>query len=234
MTDRSTDWKKGHCWTWREFTALLLLECVIVIGFIKFVVKPMYLQWLGDELYSGTLMGLTIAIVLMIGVYVIALRPIKLSWSEVGVRSFSVKEWGRILLWTLVLIVGSTIVMVLTSYIGNTYDNSKTEAIQDNVTVFSIFIAFASAVIISPVYEEIFYRGFIYRWLRARSGVGGALIWSSLIFTVAHIPTFNAMPANFLGGIILAWAYERTNSIWPAVWVHGLTNAFFLILSLVL
>lgn len=234
MTDHLTHWKQRDNWTWKEFVALLLLEFVFVIGFIKFVVKPVYAQWLGDELYSGTLTGLTIAIVLMLGVYFIGLRPKKLSWSEVGLRSFPAKDWWRILLWTFLLIIGSTIVMILTSYIGNTFETSKTESIQQNVTVFSVFIAFASAVIISPIYEEIFYRGFIYRWLRTRLGIGWAMFLSASLFTIVHIPTYNAMPANFLGGIIFAWAYERTNSVWPAVWVHGLTNGLFLLLTLVM
>ena len=123
--------------------------------------------------------------------------------------------------------------MVLTSYIGNTYENSKTEAIQQNLTMFHFSIAFVSAAVISPIYEEIFYRGFIYRWLRTRIGLGSAILLSSLIFTIVHIPTYNAMPANFLGGVIFAWAYERTNSIWPGAIIHGLVNGVFLLLTVI-
>ncbi|GAA0388652.1 type II CAAX endopeptidase family protein [Paenibacillus motobuensis] len=233
MNNSMTVWKKRDHWTWREFVALLLLEFVFVIGVLKFAVKPVYAKWLGNELYAGTLLGLTIAIVLTLGVYLVALRPKRLSWSEVGLRSFSVKDWGHIVLFTLLLIVGSTVIMVLTSYIGNTYENSKTEAIQQNLTMFHFSIAFVSAAVISPIYEEIFYRGFIYRWLRTRIGLGSAILLSSLIFTIVHIPTYNAMPANFLGGVIFAWAYERTNSIWPGAIIHGLVNGVFLLLTVI-
>lgn len=231
MNSSMINWKKQDDWTWKEFAALLVLEFVFVIGFLKFTVKPVYSEWLGDELYAGTLMGLTIAAVLLLGVYFIALRPKRLSWSEVGVRSFSAKHWGRILLWTVLLIMGSVLLMVLTSFIGNTYENSKTEAMQQNVTFLTVFIAFVSAAIISPLYEEIFYRGFLYRWLRTRIGMRGAIFLSSLIFTIVHIPTYNAMPVNFLSGIVFAWAYERTNSIWPAVIVHGLVNGVAVVLT---
>ncbi|UNK18024.1 CPBP family intramembrane metalloprotease [Paenibacillus sp. N3/727] len=231
MNSSVTKWKEQDNWTWKEFVALLLLEFVFVIGFIKFVVKPAYTQWLGNELYSGTLTGLTIAVVLTAGLYWVALRPKRLSWSELGVRSFPAKDWGRILLWTLLLIVGSVLVMVLTSFIGNTYENSKTEAMQQNVTFFTVLIAFVSAAIISPLYEEIFYRGFLYRWLRTRLGMRWAILLSSLIFTVIHIPTYNAMPVNFLGGVVFAWAYERSNSIWPAVIIHGLVNGIAVMLT---
>lgn len=231
MNKKDTNWKDQDPWGLKEFLLMILLEFVFVIGCIKFLVKPIYSHWLDNELYSGTLMGLTIAIVLVSGVYFIILRPKKLSWSEVGIRSFSIKDWKFIVLLTIILLVGDVIVMELTSFIGNSYENSKTEAIQQNLNFFTILIAFISAAVISPVYEEIFYRGFLYRWLRTRFGMMGAIFLSSLIFTIIHIPTYNAMPVNFLSGIVFAWAYERTNSIWPSVIIHGLTNGIMVLLT---
>lgn len=110
-------------------------------------------------------------------------------------------------------------------------ENSKTEAMQQSITFFTVLIAFISAAVISPIYEEIFYRGFLYRWVRTRLGFVGAIILSSFIFTIAHIPTYNVMPVNFLSGIIFALAYERTNSIWPSVIIHGLTNGIMVLLT---
>jgi len=108
------------------------------------------------------------------------------------------------------------IIFVLTSFTGNTWENSKTEALQQNITFFSVVIAFISAAVISPIYEEVSYRGFIYRWLRTRIGYSGAVMLSSIILSIVHIPTYNVMPITFFNGIIFALAYERTNSIWPS------------------
>ncbi|PGE90290.1 CPBP family intramembrane glutamic endopeptidase, partial [Bacillus toyonensis] len=72
----------------------------------------------------------------------------------------------------------------------------------------------------------------LYRWLRTRFGMMWAIFLSSLIFTIIHIPTYNAMPVNFLSGIVFAWAYERTNSIWPSVIIHGLTNGIMVLLTI--
>ncbi|WP_419959474.1 CPBP family intramembrane glutamic endopeptidase [Psychrobacillus sp. BM2] len=33
---------------------------------------------------------------------------------------------------------------------------------------------------------------------------------SSLIFTIAHFPTLNAMLVNFINGVVFAWVYEKT------------------------
>lgn len=224
-------WKEQDPWGWKEFVLLMLLEFALVIGCIKFVVKPLYSDWLDNELYAGTLMGFTIAIILLSGVYLIALRPKKLSWSEVGVKPFAVKDWKVIIIYSGLLFVGAVIIVVLTSFIGNSWENSKTEAMQQNATFLTIWIAFISAAIISPIYEEIFYRGFLYRWLRTRIGFSGALLLSSLIFTIIHIPTYNVMPVNFFSGILFALAYERTHSIWPSVLIHGLTNGVMVLLA---
>ncbi|MDN4525966.1 CPBP family intramembrane glutamic endopeptidase [Fictibacillus fluitans] len=231
MNENVLYWKKHDQWGLREFLFMMLLEFVVVIGCIKFLIKPIYTQWFDNELYAGTLTGLTIAIVLLSGLYFIVLRPTHLSWSEVGLRPMVMKDWKTILWLTIILIVGDVIVMVLTSFIGNTFENSKTAAMQQDVNFLTVLIAFVSAAVISPVYEEIFFRGFLYRWLRTRLGFLGAMLLSSLIFTIIHIPTYNAMPVNFLSGIIFAWAYERTNTIWPSVIIHGLTNGIMVLLT---
>lgn len=176
-------------WTWKEFTLLLLLEFIFVIVVVKYGVQSLYQTWFNNTLYSGTLTGLTIAIVLMVGLYFIALRPQKLSWGEVGIKKFSAKYWWKILIWLLITVVLSVAVLVLTSALGNSIDNSKTESLQQNINWFTILIGIISAGIISPIYEEIFYRGFIYRWIRVRLGVKWGILLSSLIFTIGHFPT---------------------------------------------
>ncbi|MGD6855971.1 CPBP family intramembrane glutamic endopeptidase [Bacillus infantis] len=231
MEEDQVNWKKQDPWGWREFILLMLLEFIIVIGVVKLIVQPLYAEWLKDDLYAGTLTGLTIAVILMAGIYFIALRPKRLSWREAGVKAFSPKDWKLIGLYSVALLIGAVLIVVLTSFIGNSWENSKTEAMQQNVTFFTVLIAFISAAVISPIYEEIFYRGFLYRWLRTRMGLTGALLLSSLIFTIIHIPTYNVMPVNFFSGILFALAYERTGSIWPSILIHGLTNGFMVLLT---
>ncbi|WP_289355499.1 type II CAAX endopeptidase family protein [Paenibacillus sp. S-12] len=224
-------WKKSDPWTWREMLALQALEFVFVIVVIKYPLQQLYVEWFDNTLYAGTLTGLTIAITLILGTYFIALRPKSLSWVDVGVRAFPARVWWKIIGWILLLIIFSLAAVYLTSLLGNTVENSKTESLKQNVTLFTLFLGIVSAGIISPVYEEIFYRGFIYRWLRTRVGMGGAILISALIFTAAHYPTTNAMPVNFIGGVIFAWAYERTGSVVPAILVHSFTNTIGVLLT---
>lgn len=231
MKTRNMNLNENDHWGLKEFILLLLLEFVIGVGIIKFVIKPIYDLWIGHELYALALMGITIAITLLLGIYFIALRPKKLPWSDVGLRKFALKDWKSIFLYSIILLVGTVIIVLITSFLGNSIDNSKTDTFQQDVTTFTFLITFISAAIISPIYEEIFYRGFIYRWLRTRVGLIWAILLSSTIFTAIHIPTYNAMPVNFFSGIIFALTYEKTNSIWPAVIVHGSTNGIMVLLT---
>lgn len=229
--NRTVMWKKMDLWTWREFIALLALEFIFVMFVIKYAIQSLYENGLGNTLYSGTLTGLTIAITLLIGLYFVALRPRKVSWAEVGMKGFPARDGWRIVVWTLVLIVLSLMALYLTSFFGNTVDNSKTESLKQNVTLFTIIIGIVSAGIVSPIYEEIFYRGFIYRWLRTRIPMKWAIVISALIFTLAHFPTMNAMPVNFISGVVFAWTYERTGSVVPGMIVHGVFNTIAVLLT---
>ena len=224
-------WKQKDTWTGKEFTLLLLLEFIFVIVVVKYGVQSLYLSLFSNTLYSGTLTGLTIAIVLMTGLYFIALRPKNLSWKEVGVRSFSTNYWLKIPIWLLITIILSVAVVLLTSLLGNSVDNSKTESLQQNINLFTILIGIISAGVVSPVYEEIFYRGFIYRWLRVRLGMNWGIVISSLIFMIAHFPTLNAMPVNFINGVVFAWVYEKTGSAIPGMIVHGVFNTIAVLLT---
>lgn len=219
------DWKRKDPWNGKTFLLLMLLEFGLVMILVKGHLQPLYDQWLGNSLFSGTLTGAVIALILLTGGYFIALRPQNETWLAVGVRPFRKKDWGIIILCVLFLLAAGTAVMAAVSFFGVSYENSKTDTLTGDIAPSAILLALVSAAVISPVYEEIFYRGFIYRWLRTRLGVGTGILLSSLIFTAAHYPVTNAMPVNFLDGIVFAWAYEKTHSIWPGVIIHGAVNA---------
>lgn len=227
----STNWKTKDPWSWREMTALLLLEFAFVIWVVKYGVQSLYEAWFNVPLYSGTLTGLTIAFVLLTGLYLIALRPHGLTWHTIGLRRFPSNYWIRVAIWLVVLIILSIVAIEITSLFGNSVDNSKTAALKEQVNLLTLTIGIVSAGIISPIYEEIFYRGFIYRWLRTRTGACWSILISSTIFTAAHYPTVNAMPVNFISGVVFAWTYERTGSIIPAIIIHAVFNTIAVILT---
>ncbi|WP_117170124.1 CPBP family intramembrane glutamic endopeptidase [Paraliobacillus sediminis] len=219
-------------WTWKELFKLLILVLVIVPIFLEHLLKGYLSDVLQNDLYSGTLVGLSMSLIFMFGLYIIAIKPKCLSWKDVGLKKFSKKYWGAIIGWTAVLIVISVaLVIVMELLIGVGTENSKTESLQSRLTLFNFLIGFVSAAIISPLYEEIFYRGFLYRFLRSKYGITLGILGSSIIFTIVHIPTFNTLPVNFVTGLIFAWTYEKSGSVIPGIIIHGIFNGIAIILT---
>ncbi len=218
-------------WSWRDFRYLLILVLVLVPFFIEYLLKNYLSESFQNELYSGTLVGFIMSIIFMTGLYFIALKPKRLNWNEVGLNRFPNKYWKQIPGWTLALIVVSIALVVAMDLLGVGVDNSKTESIQSQLTPLNFFIGFVSASIISPVYEEIFYRGFLYRFLRSRYGIAIGMLVSSFIFMIVHLPTYNVLPVTFVSGLLFSWTYEKTGSVIPAIIIHGIFNGIALILT---
>lgn len=218
-------------WSWKELILLLLVTFLFVPIVIENLLQEALYVFFEDSLYSGTLTGLFMAIIFTAGVYFIALRPHNLSWRAVGFNSFQNSYWKSIIFWTAFLIVISVVIVILMELLGGTTENTKTESLQNNMGIWAILIAFASAAIISPIYEEVFYRGFLYRWFRVKCGVSAGILLSSFVFMLVHIPTYNTLPVNFLTGVIFSWTYEKTGSIYPGIIIHGVFNGIAVVLT---
>lgn len=218
-------------WEWRDLIYMLVLVLVLVPIFIETVLFNYLLGVFQNELHAGTLNGFIMAIIFTTALYFIVLKPKEQSWKAVGLNPFPLRAWKLIAVWTIILIVVSIVLVIGMSFIGVGTENSKTESLQSQMTLLNFTIGFVSAAIISPIYEEIFYRGFLYRFFSSRYGVLSGMLISSLIFTVVHIPTFNTLPVNFVSGLIFSWVYHKTGSIIPSILIHGIFNGIAVILT---
>ncbi|WP_186759837.1 type II CAAX endopeptidase family protein [Planococcus sp. CPCC 101016] len=218
-------------WKWRDLIYMLFLVLVLVPIFIETVLFNYLVNVFQNELYAGTLNGLIMAIIFTTALYFLVLKPKGQSWKAVGVRSFPFRKWKLIAVWTIILIMVSIVLVIFMSFVGIGTENSKTESLQSQMTLLNFGIGFVSAAIISPIYEEIFYRGFLYRFFSSRYGVFSGMLISSLIFTAVHIPTFNTLPVNFVSGLIFSWVYYKTGSVIPSILIHGIFNGIAVILT---
>jgi hypothetical protein len=91
-----------------------------------------------------------------------------------------------------------------------------------------------TVIVLAPMAEEIFFRGFLYQaWAKWMSG-GAAAAWSAVVFAVAHISPLLYVPIGVLG-FLLARVFARRDSLLPNVVAHGLFNTIgfiFIALSL--
>ncbi|MEK6815402.1 MAG: type II CAAX endopeptidase family protein [Nitrospirota bacterium] len=85
-----------------------------------------------------------------------------------------------------------------------------------------VLFLFASGI--GPLFEEFFFRGFVFASLRTRLGFAAACAVSSIAFSAIHLDPGSLLPLMGLG-VVLAYAYEKSGSLWPPVAIHGLWNA---------
>jgi membrane protease YdiL (CAAX protease family) len=90
-------------------------------------------------------------------------------------------------------------------------------------------------VAVAPVSEEIFFRGFIFGGLRSRLSFPAAALIAAAIFGVFHYTGAGSaavVPQLAFLGFALAWVYEKTGSIYPAIGIHAANNLLaFIILT---
>jgi membrane protease YdiL (CAAX protease family) len=81
-----------------------------------------------------------------------------------------------------------------------------------------------AGIVVAPVVEELFFRGFVFAGLAQRYSWRKAALISSALFALVHLQPL-AIPPIFILGYIFAYLYQRCGSIWPAVLMHVSTNA---------
>lgn len=79
-------------------------------------------------------------------------------------------------------------------------------------------------VILTPIFEEIVFRGLLFATLRRRFGVAPAAVLSAAVFAGAHGYGVLGFAAVFWSGLLWAWSYERTGSLLPSMAAHAADN----------
>jgi len=83
------------------------------------------------------------------------------------------------------------------------------------------FFQFLLLVIIAPICEEIFYRGFIFPVIRNRTGILIGIVLTSLFFALVHVQSFMVL---FSLSVALCFLYEKNRSLIPPILVHAFYN----------
>jgi uncharacterized protein len=91
----------------------------------------------------------------------------------------------------------------------------------------------ALAVTLAPLFEELFFRGFLQPLLSRSFGVLAGISITALVFGLLHAPEYawawQYVVAVSLAGAVFGWVRARTNSIIPSTVMHGCYNLVFVI-----
>ena len=102
--------------------------------------------------------------------------------------------------------------------------NSDTLLEQAKYAPISTLALIAGAVLIAPICEEIFFRGYLFAGLLHRMNFWPAALISAFLFALAH-GDIGSFVVLFVFGLVLAYLRWRVGSIWPGVAVHVANNA---------
>lgn len=80
-----------------------------------------------------------------------------------------------------------------------------------------------ATVIMAPLLEEAYFRGYLFRLLKQSYGLIAAMVVSGLIFAIIHNNLFALLPL-WVFGTALAWSYQRSGRIIYPILAHALFN----------
>jgi len=134
-------------------------------------------------------------------------------------------------LFLLIIIVNfiyGILVFLLSNYAGLEIPDSKILGLLLKGDV-SIYVLIPIVVIVAPIIEESFFRGFIYTGLIKRIPKWAGMIISAAIFAVFHLEPYQILPLLFIG-FVLTFVYDRTKSLIAPIIIHSLNNIFYVII----
>jgi membrane protease YdiL (CAAX protease family) len=119
--------------------------------------------------------------------------------------------------------VGHVSAMALEGTLGKLPRQPIVEAFTENGAWSFRLVTIVGVVVVTPVFEELFYRGYLYGVTKRFSDRFFAALFSSLLFTIAHSGVITVIPILTLA-VFLVLAYELSGSLWVPMVIHVLFN----------
>lgn len=196
-----------------------------LLGLIFFVL------WLGAFGLIGSWLpdtGLVVVFgeaALLLPVWYLTIHKYKMGWADLGLRPFRARA-----IW-----LGCGLMLLSFFFnIGYAYFLARFNLqIQPDIdrmfaqTDYPWLLLFGG-IVVAPFVEELFFRGFIFAALRRQWNWQKGMVASAALFALFHILPTSLLPI-FILGLIFAFLYQVSGSLWPAILMHMLTNGLTLL-----
>lgn len=169
--------------------------------------------------------------ILFFPLYIFVIKKYQATFIDFGFERTSIKKLIAYVLGTYIFY------FILTAVISTYLYSNQVElpGYKPQVSHLPLFgtdiIGFVGAtffvVFLAPVLEEIFFRGFVYRVLVKTWSIWFGSIMSAVLFALFHFEFQSFIPLLLLG-FILNFNYQKTGSLWTAIFFHSLNNAIAL------
>lgn len=204
-------------WTSRDAWLGVLFLIIWIISFYA----TLYLlsKFTSFDIDIGLVIGLGEAL-LITPVWWFAIRKYNVGLGILGFRKFTGEMAGLAFGLFILLYIFNFIYNALFSFIDFGIQEDIGELLED---ISSPWLFLFAGIVIAPIVEEVFFRGFLFAGLRQRYTWQKAAFISSFLFAIIHFQLLSFIPL-FVMGYAFAYIYHRSNSIWLPISMHVITN----------
>jgi membrane protease YdiL (CAAX protease family) len=163
--------------------------------------------------------------ILLVGlVYLLLVRRGTLSWRQMGLTGprspyFVLRGLG----WGLLFILVAAVVQTVLASFGVEQNQAELFPVED-AGFWGRAAILVAGVLLAPLAEEIFFRGYLFRAITARKGLLKGVAFSSALFGLIHLNLGAFLPIA-AGSAVLAVAYHRSGDLWVPITAHAFNNA---------
>jgi uncharacterized protein len=220
-------------WNGKDVLLITLGALVIfILGFVAISVGMRALNLSGQpSLFVSAASGALEGIALIGSLYLFGLRRKGLGWQAVGLRSPLPGWWiAGLLIGLIVIPISGLIALAIQLLLGRPLENPQLPFLApEGFTWIAMISMLVLGGLVAPLAEEMFFRGLLYDWMHSRWGTVVGILGSALIFGAVHGEVSVGGAAAVLG-IVLAWVYQRSHSLWPSFLIHALNNSVKIVL----
>jgi membrane protease YdiL (CAAX protease family) len=190
------------------------------------------LNWLNNSISAQFLFVLIAEGLIVLGIYLFVRRY------KNGIRTIGLRRprWtdpfyglGALPVYLITYLIAVTL---LTYFIPSFNVKEKQQLGFNNVSgTGEMIMTFISLVILPPIAEEILFRGFLYSSLKKNLPKVVAVIGTSALFAIGHLPEggsagplYIAAVDTFILSLFLIYLREKTGGLWASMTLHALKN----------
>ena len=213
-----------------------------IAGTVLFVIYLVVLPFATAPLFAlaGRLLGITISTSLqnMIYYYLLFAVTLVIFHGFLGrtsrVLADHLGDACKTMVLGLIALYGlNELVYRVTSLLGNSQTNLNDMAISTRIQ-HAPHTTLLIVIFLAPFVEEVLFRGLVFGNLRSKSPAAAYLL-SCALFALLHVWQFVVarqdvtyfwlMVQYLVPGLVLAWVYDRSGTLWASIGLHAAANA---------
>lgn len=179
---------------------------------------------------ADVILNIAISVLILDGAFIAApllfcFARYHMGWNALGLRPFASRRWWLPPAIAVGAYIATIVYVAVLAGLGYTPEQDTEQLFDSTVVLPATGIA---TVIVAPLAEEIFFRGFVFTGLLRPLGLFGAMAVSGLLFATFHVQdaqTAGLVPPFAIIGALFAWLYYRTGSLWASILAHLVFNS---------